>query len=111
MFDTLVYAEKLKSAGIPEQQARAHAEGLLAVVEQNFATKTDIELLRRDIKELEAGLQRDIKELEAGLQRDIKELEAGLRHEMKELESRITMRLGGLIVAGVGALAVLIRIL
>lgn len=89
MFDTLAYAEKLKAAGVPEQQARAHAEGLLAVVEQNLATKTDIELLRRDMKEMEASL----------------------RHEMKELESRITMRLGGLIVAGVGVLAVLMRIL
>jgi hypothetical protein len=41
----------------------------------------------------------------------MKEMEASLRHEMKEVESRITMRLGGLIVAGVGVLAVLIRIL
>ena len=89
MFDTLAYAEKLKAAGIPEPQARAHAEGLLTVVEQNLATKTDIELLRRDMKEFETGL----------------------RHELKELESRITMRLGGLIVAGVGALAVLMRLL
>ena len=89
MFDTLAYAEKLKAAGIPDPQARAHAEGLLTIVEQNLATKTDIELLRRDMKELEIGL----------------------RHELKEIESRMTMRLGGLIVAGVGALAVLMRVL
>ncbi len=100
MFDTLAYAEKLKAAGIPNPQARAHAEGLLTLVEQNLATKTDIELLRRDMKELETGLRRDIKELEIGL-----------RHELKEIESRMTMRLGGLIVAGVGALAVLMRVL
>ena len=111
MFDTLAYAEKLKAAGIPNPQARAHAEGLLTLVEQNLATKTDIELLRRDMKELETGLRRDMKELETGLRRDIKELEIGLRHELKEIESRMTMRLGGLIVAGVGALAVLMRIL
>ena len=89
MFDTLAYAEKLKAAGISDPQARAHAEGLLTIVEQNLATKTDIELLRRDMKELETGL----------------------RHELKEIESRMTMRLGGLIVAGVGALAVLMRLL
>ena len=34
MFDTLAYAEKLKAAGIPDPQARAHAEGLLTIVEQ-----------------------------------------------------------------------------
>jgi hypothetical protein len=36
---------------------------------------------------------------------DLKELEIGLRHELKEMESRLTIRLGGLIVAGVGVLA------
>jgi hypothetical protein len=72
----------------------------MTAVEQNLATKTDIELLRRDMKELETGLQRDMKELEMSL-----------RRELKEFESRMTMRLGGLIVAGVGALAVLMRLL
>lgn len=48
---------------------------------------------------------------ELATKRDLKELEIALRHELKEMESRITLRLGGLIVAGMGVLAVLMRIL
>ncbi len=36
---------------------------------------------------------------------------ADLRRDMKEMESRITIRLGALIVAGVGMLAVLMKLL
>jgi hypothetical protein len=53
MFDTLAYASKLKEAGLTEKQAAAHAEALVSVVDENLATKTDLELVRRDIKELE----------------------------------------------------------
>lgn len=35
---------------------------------------------------------------------------AELKRDLKELESRITIRLGGLIVAGIGVLAVLMQI-
>ncbi|MCZ6747853.1 MAG: hypothetical protein O7D96_01080 [SAR324 cluster bacterium] len=42
---------------------------------------------------------------------DLKELEARITHEMKQMESRITIRLGGMIVAAVVVLAVLMKIL
>ena len=48
MFDTLTYANKLKEAGFTERQAQAQAEALVAVVDSNLATKTDIEMLRHD---------------------------------------------------------------
>lgn len=99
-FDTLAYAKKLKEAGFTEQQAEVQAEALRAVVDANLATKQDVALLQREIKESESGLRRDMKELETTLRRD-----------MKEIESRITWRLGGLIVAGVGVLAVLMELL
>ena len=56
-FDTLAYANKLKEAGFTDRQAETQAEALASVVESNLATKTDIELLRRDIKELELRLE------------------------------------------------------
>ena len=52
-----MYANKLKEAGLTEQQARAHAEALVSVVDENLATKNDL-------KELEFALKHDIKELE-----------------------------------------------
>jgi DNA-binding transcriptional MerR regulator len=53
-FDTLKFVERLKDSGIPEAQAKAIAEAFReAQGEAELATKHDIELLRRDLKELE----------------------------------------------------------
>ncbi len=56
VFDTLLYAKKLKEAGFTEQQAEIQAEALKEIIENNLATKLDIEELRRTIKELEYKL-------------------------------------------------------
>ena len=106
-FDTLTYAKKLREAGFTEQQAEAQAEALKAVVDDNLATKRDIELVRSDPKESELRRNHEI----ALVRSDLKELEARITHEMKHMESRITIRLGGMIVAAVVVLAVLIRVL
>ncbi len=88
-FDTLYYAKKLREAGFTEQQAEAQAEALRAVVDENLATK-------RDLKELEVALRHEM------------EL---LRQEIKQSESRVTIRLGALIVAAVVVLAALMKLL
>ena len=44
-FDTLVYARKLRQAGVPEEQAEVHAEALAAVVTETLATKQDLRKL------------------------------------------------------------------
>ncbi len=49
MFDTLAYATKLKAAGFTEQQAKAQAEALVSVVNENLATKEDLAELKVDI--------------------------------------------------------------
>jgi len=124
-FDTLAYAKKLKEAGFTEQQAEVQAEALRAVIDANLATKQDIALIQRDIALVRretkqdialvqqdiALVRREIKESENGIRRDMKELETTLRHDMQQMESRITLRLGGLIVAGTGVLAVLMKLL
>ena len=48
-FDTLAYAKKLKSAGMPEQQADIQAEALFELVDEKLATKKDLELLKKDL--------------------------------------------------------------
>ncbi len=59
-FDTLAYSKKLKAAGVPEKQAEVQAEAFAEIIEDRLATKQDILLLQRDIKELELTLRRDI---------------------------------------------------
>ncbi|MER2540393.1 MAG: hypothetical protein ABTQ26_14235 [Azonexus sp.] len=57
-FDTLRYVEKLKSAGIPEVQAKAEAEVLAAALGESasgsLATKDDITGIKLDLVEVKA---------------------------------------------------------
>ncbi len=87
-FDTLTYAKKLQEAGFTPQQAEAQAGALRDVVDQNLATKHDIEALRRDMKEMEERLL--------------------LRMEL--LRRDILLRLGGIVVGGVTVLAAMIGV-
>ena len=59
-FDTLAYTKRLKAAGVPEKQAEIQAEIFAEIIEERLATKYDIELLRRDMKELELELKKEI---------------------------------------------------
>jgi hypothetical protein len=122
MFDTLTYTKQLEAAGFPPKQAEALAMALLAVVDENLATKQDIENLRaataHDIEELRGATKRDIEGFRGATKRDIEELRLAMKHDiellrrdLKEAESRIIIRLGGLIVVAVGALAVLQKVL
>ena len=99
-FDTLVYAKKLKSVGFTEAQAEALAESQAQLIESRLATKQDIELVRRDMKELETSLKRDMKALDVSLKRDI-----------KEMEMRLTIRMGILIAASIAIVATLVKLL
>jgi hypothetical protein len=58
-FDTLKFANKLKSAGVLPEHAEAEAEALADIFEANLnevATKEDIKALKEDIKVLEERL-------------------------------------------------------
>ena len=118
-FDTLTYAKLLQEAGFTAQQAEAQAEALRAVVDQNLATKQDlkemetrldhkIELVRRDMKDMESRTEVRLKELDAKIEL--------LRHDTKEMETRLVLKmelmrrdtiiwLGGIVVAGFAVMA------
>ncbi|MDE0332103.1 MAG: hypothetical protein OXL41_09565 [Nitrospinae bacterium] len=98
-FDTLKAARDLKAAGLEE----AHAEAIVATMgramSENLATKTDLKALEQSIKALEQATRADIKALEQTT-----------RADMTALEQKLTVRLGGLTVAGVAFLAALIKL-
>ena len=96
-FNTLAYAKKLKSAGFTEEQAEIQAEALIEIIEDRLATK-------QDMKELETTLKQDMKELETTLKRDMKELELRLKHDL-------TIRIGGMLTAGIVIIAALVKLL
>jgi hypothetical protein len=59
-FDTLRYTERLRAAGVPEQQAKAEAEALRDVLSESLdstlATKSDMRDVRDDVAKLDKEL-------------------------------------------------------
>lgn len=53
VFDTLAYAKKLIAAGFTEQQAEGQAEAIAELIDNNLATKRDIEEIKIELKNLE----------------------------------------------------------
>ncbi len=88
-FDTLTYAKKLQEAGVPPQQAEAHAGALKELVEGDLAA-------RQDLKDMEARLVHEI------------EL---VRRDMELMRRDIIIWLGGLIIVATTTLGVLMKLL
>lgn len=83
MLDTLSMVKKLRSAGVPEEQAEAQVSIVYEAMHKGFATKVDIADLKGDMADLKAELKGDM---------------VGVQRNLKGLESRLLVRLGGLIV-------------
>jgi hypothetical protein len=80
-FDTLMYAKKLREAGVPEKQAEIQAEALKEIIENNLATKADLNSMSEK-----------------------------LQTHMKELEYKLTIKMGVFAVGIIGALTAIIKL-
>jgi hypothetical protein len=87
-FDTLGYAKRLRDAGVPNPQAEAHAEAAREFIMTELLTKQDLLVIKQDLLATKQELQA----------------------AMDTLALRLTVQLGGIVVAGLGALALLIRL-
>ena len=96
-FDTLGYAKRLREAGVPNPQAEGHAEAAREFIMIELVTKQDLLATKQE-------LQAAINSLEARLGGRIDALQAA----METQTLRLTVRLGGIITAGFGILAVAI---
>lgn len=83
--DTLAYAKELQEYGFTQQQAEGQAKTLGKIIDENLATKHDIELVRKEIVEV--------------------------RRDIEEMGMKLTIRLGGMLVVGIGVVATLIKLL
>ena len=135
-FDTLKFANTLKAAGVPPQQAEAQASAFAEVIQVNLkevATKDDLastaselkreiadlgkELkqeiadLRKDFKQENADLRKELMQQNADLRKDFKQESADLRkdfkQEMSALEQRVNSRIDVLAARFQGELALL----
>ncbi|MBF0623855.1 MAG: DUF1640 domain-containing protein [Magnetococcales bacterium] len=81
-FDTLKYANRLKSAGVPDRQAEVMAE-------------VQGEAFNKNLTEL--ATKGDIRKLEEVTKRDLKELELRLTAEIAPLKWGVAVTVGGII--------------
>lgn len=93
--DTHAFVKQLKASGFTEEQAEAQISIFTQIIELGVATKTDIADLHRDI---------------ADVRRDIEELRKETKANMKEMELRMTVRLGSIMVIGIGVIAAIIKL-
>jgi hypothetical protein len=105
-FDTLKKARKLEASGMNGTMAAATAEALAGA---DLATKKDLDnvrvALKSDIENLRTEVKIDIAALRTELKFDI----AGVRTEMEILRRDLTIRLGGMMVFGVGVMLTAMR--
>ncbi len=127
--DTLAYARRLREAGFSEQQADGQAEALAAAMTDSLATKQDlIEWESRiesrlgvrfgHIDERFAQVDGRLAQIEIRIDELEKRIEIRFREQaalydvrLADMERRMTVRLGGMMVAAIGAASALVRLL
>ena len=103
VFDTLAYARQLRDAGFSDEQAEAQARALASAMTDTLATK-------QDLRELEARFDNRLSELEKRIEIRFREQHAQMHGDLADLERRMTLRLGGIMVAVTGIAAALIEL-
>ena len=95
-FDTHEYIKDLQQGNVPLKQAEAHSNALKKVLNEELATK-------RDLNELETKLNTKMENLEAKIDSKIsevhiqlKDLEGRLNTKMENLEGRLNTKIDGL---------------
>ncbi len=93
MFNALKYTQELEKAGFTREQAEISMKLLIDIMNENFATKSDM------------------KELELRLDSRIHSLELKTESGFKELEYKLTIKLGTMITVAIGVTATLVKLL
>ena len=115
-FDTLKFAERLERGGFSVQQARAAAEAFAEATGEELATKrdvaavaADVKALSGEVKALSAEFKREIQRVEEKFDAKIDHLEAKVDAKLELVKRDITIRLGGMMIVGFGALLAALR--
>lgn len=113
-FDTLGYARRLRDAGVPQDQAEAHATAARDFVMAELVTKTDLnEALARTRTEFTQGLALTRTEFTQALaltRTEFTQAVALLQQKIETQTLRLTVRLGMLMAAGVAVLGAIVKL-
>ena len=98
-FDSLGYAKKLRDAGVPQDQAEAHAEAAREFVMTELVTRHDLETVRRELDGSITSVRGEL-----GVVR--REIESA----MDNLGLRLTVRMGVMLAAGLTILGAVLKL-
>ena len=92
--DTLEYVKKLEAAGVDRKAAEAYAEALRSAIEDELATRADIERLeagtKAEVQKLESSTKAEIQKLESSTKAEIQKLESSTKTDIQRLEAKIS---------------------
>ena len=109
--DTLAYARRLREAGFSEQQAEGQAQALAAAMTDTLATKQDVRDLETRMEARFLQVDTRLSELDKRIEIRFSEQAARFDGKLADLERRMTLRLGGIMVAGIGIVSAVVRLL
>ena len=113
-FDTLQYAKKLEGVGLTSEQAEVHAEAIKNLIDDKLATKDDLYHLEKATKDnfnhLEKATKDNLHHLEERLMAFVNEKINAMEKRTDELSYKLTIRLGGMMMAGIAALGIIIKL-
>lgn len=100
MNNALKYVKILEGTGVTREQAEAHVQLIMEIMEGDLATK-------QDMKNLETKLDASIERLDHKIDTSIERLE----HKMLQLEYRLTIKLGTIVTIAIAAATTVIKLL
>ena len=105
IFDTHRAIQNLKEAGIEESQAEAMVAMVGSAFSEGLATKADVQAVSQDVQMVVQRLDASEKNLGQRIEFESQQR----RMEMNALEHRIVLKLGALLIAGLGLLFAALR--
>src|SRR5580765_3114807 len=99
-FDSLGYAKKLRDAGVAQDQAEAHSEAAREFIMTELATRSDLDVLRRELETAILATRNDFDILRRELDGKLENI--ALRLDAQTL--RLTVRMGVMLAAGLSIL-------
>ncbi len=90
-FDTLDYAKKLQSAGVPSEQAELHARALAEALGTSVASRSDVAAVGSEVE----GLRADMETMRDNLRAEMSAMRDSLRTEIASVRNELKLDLGG----------------
>ncbi len=98
MINALRFVEELENAGFTPEQAKKSVDTWMSLMNDNFATKSDLRELqlavRADFREFQYAINSDFREFQYVINSDFREFQFLNKAELREVESRLGCEIG-----------------